>query len=71
MATETVTNIANETIEWREQADKHPLDLSAKARAADDANAQTAKADASWASLLADQRSAATANVDVYLDNFI
>ena len=71
MATETVTDLANDKISLREQADMHPLELADEARAADDAYAPTAKADASWASLPAEQLSAATANVDVYLDNFI
>ena len=47
MATDTVTNIANETIALREQANKHPLDLSTEAISEDDAGAPTAKADAS------------------------
>ena len=51
MATDTVIGIANETISLREQADEHPLELAAEARAADDAGYPTAKADASWASL--------------------
>ena len=51
--------------------DEHPLDLSAEARLADDAGAPTSKVDASWVSLPAEQRSAATANSDVYLDDFI
>ena len=71
MATETVTNPANETISLREQADEHPLDLAAESRAADETDAPSAKADASWASLPVEQHSAATANVNVYLDNFI
>ena len=71
MATETVTNLSNETIALREKADMHPLELADKARAADDAGAPTAKADASWESLPVEHRSAATANVDVYLDDFI
>ena len=65
MATEIVTNISNDTISLREQADEHPLYMASKARAEDDAGALTAKVDASWARLLAEQRSAATANVDV------
>ena len=71
MATETVTDLSNETIALREKADMHPLELADKARAADDAGAPTAKADASWESLPVEHRSAATANVDVYLDDFI
>ena len=71
MATDTVTDIANETIALREQANKHPLDLSTEAKSEDDAGAPTAKADASWERLLADQSSAATTHFDVYLDNFI
>ena len=71
MATETVTNLSNETITLREQADENPLEKSAKVRAADNSGALTAKADASWVSLPVEQRSAATENVNVYLDNFI
>ena len=51
MATETVADLANEAIVLREQAVEHPLKLSAKARAVDDAGAPTSKADSSWESL--------------------
>ena len=71
MATETVADLANKTIYQRYQADKHPLDLAVKARAAEDAGAPEAQADASWEHLPAEQRSAAKAKVDVYLDDFI
>ena len=43
----------------------HPLKLAGEARASDDSGAPTAKADASGASLPAEQRSAATTNFDV------
>ena len=36
MATETVNYLANETIALREHADEHPLEMTAKATAADD-----------------------------------
>ena len=67
MATETVADLANETIAQREQAGKHPLELAPKARAPDNASTPTTKADASWEKLPAEQRSAATANVNIYL----
>ena len=71
MATDTVTDLANKTIALRERADEHPLELEYEARAVDDANASPTKADTSWASLPVEQRSAATENVNIYLDNFI
>ena len=45
--------------------------MAAKARAADYLCAQEAQSYASWYHLPAEQRSSATANVDVYLDDFI
>ena len=45
--------------------------MAAKARAADDSGAPKAQADSRWENLQAEQRSAATENVDVYLDKFI
>ena len=48
MATETVVDLANEAISQKEQAGEHPLYLSAKARAADNAGTPEAEADASW-----------------------
>ena len=42
MATETVADIANEAISQREQACEHPLEMEAKARAADDSGAPEA-----------------------------
>ena len=71
MATETVTDLANETIALWKQVDKHPLEMTVEARASDDTGALNTKTDVSWASVPAEQRSAATANADVYLDNFI
>ena len=47
------------------------MDLSAEARAADDAGATAAQVGAIWEDLPAEQRSTAKANVDVYLENFI
>ena len=70
MSTETVTDLANEKISLREQADMHPLELAAKSAVADDASAPTAKADATWATLPLEQRDAATVNIDVFLDEF-
>ena len=71
MATETVADLANEAISQREQAGKHPLDLAAKSRAANGAGTPDAQADASWEHLPEEKRSAAKANVDVYLNDFI
>ena len=71
MATKTVADIANKAISQRDQAREHPLEMAAKARAADDSGAPEAQADASWEHLPAEQRSVATENVDVYMDNFI
>ena len=48
MATETVSELANKPIYWREQDGDHPLELSAKARAADDAGAPKTQTEASW-----------------------
>ena len=45
--------------------------MAAEARAVDDSGAPEAQDDASWEHLQAEQLSAATANVDVYLDDFI
>ena len=44
---------------------------AAKARAADDSGAPESQAEASWEHLQAEQRSASTSNVDVYLEDFI
>ena len=51
MATETVTDPANETISLREQADKHTLELAEEARAADETGDLTDKEDSSWSIL--------------------
>ena len=71
MATETVADLANEAISQKEQAGEHPLEMEDESRAADDAGALEAQADAIWGHLPAEQRSAAKANVNVYLDEFI
>ena len=47
------------------------MDLAAKARASDNANDPEAEAGASWENIPAEQRAAAKANVNVYLDDFI
>ena len=65
MATETVENLANKAIYQKEKAGEHTLELSSKARAVDDAGAPGIQADASW--YPAEQRSAAKANIGVYL----
>ena len=62
MARETVANLENEAIAQRDEAET---------RAADDSGAPEAQADVRWEHLPAEQRSSATANVNVYLDDFI
>ena len=47
------------------------MELASEYRAANDAVTLEAQADASRGHLLAEQRSAAKANADVYLDGFI
>ena len=71
MATDTVANLVNKAISQMEQVRKHPLEMAAEARAADNSGAPEAQSDASWDRLPAEQRSATTANADVYLDDFI
>ena len=71
MATETLADLANEAISQKDQAGEHPLDLEAKSRAADNAGALEAYADASWGHLPAEQCSDAKAIVDVYLEDLI
>ena len=66
-----VADLANKAISQRDQAHKHPLEMAAEARAADNSSAPESQAGASWEHPPADQRSAATENVDVYLDDFI
>ena len=71
MSTETVTYLANEAIYQRDQERKHPLEMAAEARVTDDSGAPEAQYDASWEHPPMEQRSAATANVGVYLDELI
>ena len=71
MTTETVADLANEAIYQRYQAREHPLEMAANAIAADESGALEAQADARWEHLPTEQRSTATENVNVYLDNFI
>ena len=47
------------------------MDLAAEARSADDAVTPEAQADYIWENLPAEQHSAARANIDVYLGDFI
>ena len=47
------------------------MELAFEYRAANNAGTLEAQVDASWGHLLAEQRSAAKANADVYLDGFI
>ena len=70
MDIETVSDLAKNTIAHRDVASANPLEQAAEARAADDTSAED-QDDASWEQLLAEQRSAATENIDVYLDDFI
>ena len=71
MATKTLADLSNKAISQRGVAIKHPLEWTEEARAADDAGALEAQADVRWEQLLSEQRSAITANVDIYLDDFI
>ena len=71
MVTEMVDDLENEAISHREQAGKHPLELVAESRAADDAGNPEAQADASWENLPVDQLTTAKSNVNVYLGGFI
>ena len=48
MATETVADLANEAISQRNQAHEHPLEMAAKARAAEESGAPEAQADVNW-----------------------
>ena len=71
MSTKRAANHANEEISQKDVASTHPLEQAAKERAADDTGALESQADAYWEKLLQEQRSAATSNIDVYLDEFI
>ena len=71
MVMDTVANLANKAISHREQARKHLMEIAGKTRATDDSVSPEAQDDAIWEHLPAKQRSAARANVDVYLDDFI
>ena len=71
MAAEKVADLANKAISKRDQAREHPLEMASKFRAADNSGAPEAQGDARWEHLPAEQRSTATENVDVYLDDFI
>ena len=71
MAKETVADLAKEAISQREQEGDHPLELSAKARATNNAGAHETQVNASWGHLPSEQRTAAKSNVDVYLDHLI
>ena len=71
MTTEMVADLANKAISQRYQAREYPLEMAPKARESDNSSTPKAQADASWEHLPAEQLSAATENVDVYLDDFI
>ena len=61
MSTETVEDLANEATSQRDQAHKHPLEMAAEARAADNSSAPDSQADARREHPPAEQHSAATA----------
>ena len=71
MATEMVVDLANKAISQRDVASTHPLDQAAEAREADDVGAPEAQADATWGQLPEEQHLATTANINVYMDDFI
>ena len=66
-----MADLANEAIPQGEQACEHPLEMAAEIRVSDDSVALEAQDYDSWEHLPAEQHSAAMANVDVYLDDFI
>ena len=66
-----MADLTKKAISQRDQAKKHPLEMASEARAADNSSAPDSQADASWEHPPAEQLSAATENVDVYLDDFI
>ena len=71
MTAETADDLATKAIAHRDVSSAHPLEQSDNARVADNAGAPEAQANASWEQLPAEQLSADTANVNVYLDNFV
>ena len=71
MAVEMIADLANEAISKRYVASAHLLEQAAEARSADDAGAPEAQAETIWGQLPAEQSSAATAKINVYLDDFI
>ena len=64
-------SLANKAISQRDKAREHPLEMAADARAADESGAPEAEANSRWEHLQAEERSAPTENIDVYLDDFI
>ena len=71
MATEVLTDLANKATPQRDVASEHPLERAAEDRSADDTGTLEDQAGAIWEQLLAEQRSATTKNVNVYLDDLI
>ena len=71
MATETEADLVNNAIYQRWQTGTHPLDMAAESRTSGEAGTPDAQEDSSWEHLPVEQRAAAKANVDVYLDDFI
>ena len=71
MSTNTVADLTNKAISKMDQARGHPPEMAAEARTVDNSCAPESQADASWEHLQADQRSAATETIDVYLEKFI
>ena len=71
MATETVVDLVNEATPQRDGASAHLLEQAAEATETDDTCVPEDQDDASWEHLPAEQRSVATAKVDVYLGDFV
>ena len=71
MATETVSDLANNAIAQQDVASARPLEQAAKDRSAKDVGVPEAQSDFIWGKLPAEQCLATTANIDVYLYNFI
>ena len=71
MAMDMVSDLANEYISQGEQAREHLLEMTGNFIAADDSGTPEAQADTIWEHLPAEQRYAARANVDVYLEDFV
>ena len=71
MVMETMANLTNKAISQRDKTHKHLLEIAGKVRAADDSGTPEALGDAIWEHFPAEKRSAARANGDVYLYDFM